>query len=253
MDFALLVIPGVILGSFLNVLIYRLPRGESIITPQSRCPACSHRLRPWENIPVLSYLFLQGKCSQCHTHIPIRYLIVEILTPSCLTADYLLFGFSLDFFKYAILILLLIPITFIDIDHKLILDKITLPGMLAGLAFSIIQFPALFYQPLLGMLIGGGVLWLIAICGQIFYKQESMGGGDIKLGAMIGAFTGLNSILLTLFFAFFIAALFAIFGILSGKLKRQSMIPFGPFIALGVLVAIGFQDQIIRLYLLWLS
>ncbi|MFQ5628916.1 MAG: prepilin peptidase, partial [bacterium] len=216
MEIILLAILGAIFGSFLNVVIYRLPRSESVISPSSRCPACTHRLKPWENIPVLSYLFLRGKCSSCHTHIPIRYLIVELLTPLCFIANYLLFGFSLSFFKFTLLILMLIPITFIDIDHKLILDKLTLPGILAGLLFSIIQNPALFYQPFLGILVGGGVLWLIAIIGRLVYKRESMGGGDIKLGAMIGAFINVQLLLLSFFLAFFIAALFAVVGMMSG-------------------------------------
>ncbi|MDQ7062902.1 MAG: prepilin peptidase [candidate division KSB1 bacterium] len=249
MEPAILFVLGAILGSFLNVVIYRLPRKQSIVSPGSTCPFCSHRLRPWENVPIVSYLVLRGRCSKCRHRIPIRYFIVEVLTPVLLLTVFAFYGLSWPFFKNSLLILLLIPIVFIDLDHRLILNKITLPGMALGLALSIAEHPQQFYQPVLGMLAGGGLLWLIAILGQIMYKQESMGGGDIKLGAMIGAFMNPQSILLALFLAFFIAALFSVVGMVIGKLQRHNTIPFGPFIAAGAYAVVSFKQQIVMLYL----
>lgn len=240
---------GACLGSFLNVVIHRLPRNESVVYPPSHCPFCGHRIRPWENIPIISYVMLRGRCSACHTPIPPRYLLVEIITPALLLMLYAYQGPTLTFIKHAVLVLFLIPITFIDLDHKLILNRLTLPGMLIGLMLSIAQNPAGFYRPVMGLVAGGGLLWLIALFGQVAYKQESMGGGDIKLGAMIGAFMSAESTVLALFMAFFIAAVFVLAGMAVGKLRRRSTIPFGPFIALGSLLVIGFKDQLIRAYL----
>ncbi|RME00312.1 MAG: prepilin peptidase [Calditrichaeota bacterium] len=251
MELTFIFILGAILGSFLNVVIYRLPRQESIIAPGSHCPYCSHKLRPWENIPILSYLLLRGKCSRCKHPIGLRYLLIEVITPVLLISLYLYSGLSWDFFKNSVLVLLLIPATFIDLDHRLILNKITLPGMFLGLGLSIAGDPAHFLQPLLGLLAGGGSLWLIALLGQLIYKQESMGGGDIKFGAMIGAFMTPQSVGISLFLAFFIAAIFVLLGMLLGKIKQRSTIPFGPFIALGAFAAINFQSQLIHFYLNW--
>ncbi len=240
---------GAALGSFLNVVIYRLPLQKSIVSPGSSCPFCGHRLRPWENIPILSYVLLRGRCSKCRHPIPVRYLLVEVLTPALLLMLHHFYGLSWPFLKNSVLVLLLIPVVFIDLDHRLILNKITIPGMVLGLAMSVAENPQQFYQPVLGILAGGGLLWLIAILGQVLYKQESMGGGDIKLGAMIGAFMNPQSILLALFLAFFIAAVFVLFGMMTGKLQRRSTIPFGPFIAAGTYAVVNFKQQIVTLYL----
>ncbi len=253
MELIILLIISACIGSFLNVVIYRLPRNESLIFPASHCPYCGKALKPWQNIPVLSYLLLHGRCASCGSKIPLRYLIVELLTPLLVYFLYRHFGLSLEFYKYSLLILLLIPATFIDIDHQLLLDKITLPGIVIGLMISIYAAPGKFYLPVLSMLAGGGLLALVAFIGQLAYKQESMGGGDIKFGAMIGAFMNIESILFALFAAFFSAAFFSIIGMACGKLQRRSIVPFGPFIALGSLVSLGFKGQIIAIYLTWIG
>lgn len=129
----------------------------------------------------------------------------------------------------------------------------TIPGTILGLAFSIFMAPKQFYQPVLSMLAGGGLLAIVAYAGLLIYKQESMGGGDIKLGAMIGSFTNVESILFALFAAFFLAALFAVAGMITGKIERRSLVPFGPFIALGTLVSLGYKNQIVHLYLTWIG
>lgn len=253
METGIIFVLGVLLGSFLNVVIYRLPRGESLIFPPSHCPQCDHKIRFRENIPVFSYIFLQGKCAACKNRIPIRYFIVELLVPLLLSSLFIYLGPTWDFVKNAVLILILVPVSFIDIDHKLILNKITLPGMVAGFLLSIWTQPDVFYKPLLGIIAGGGVLWLIAIIGQFIYRQESMGGGDIKFGAMIGAFMDAESIIFALFAAFFIASLFVTTLMLIGILNRRSTIPFGPFISLGTFVTICYKNHIILAYLHWIG
>lgn len=244
-----LIVIGAVIGSFLNVVIHRLPRRESLCRPASHCPHCGHHLRPRENVPILSYLVQRGRCSACRRRINPRYLLIEILTPLLLLLCYANFGWGLPFIKYSILILLLIPITFIDIDHKLILDRLTIPGTLVGLGISVAEQPAQFYLPLSGAVAGALSLLVIALLGRWLYGRESMGGGDIKLAAMIGAFAGAGHVLLALFLAFVVAAFFSIIGMAIGRLQRQSVIPFGPFIAFGSLAALEFQDKLISLYL----
>ncbi|HHL72582.1 MAG TPA: prepilin peptidase [Bacteroidetes bacterium] len=237
------------IGSFLNVVIYRLPRQISLLRPASHCPQCKAPVKPWHNIPILGYLLLRGRCAGCGARIPLRYLLVEIMTPALVLAAWALLGPTTAFIKLTVLIFLLIPVTFIDLDHRLILNKITLPGIVIGLALSIAQAPQQFYQPVLGMLAGGGFLWLVAIAGRAMYGEESMGGGDIKLGAMLGAFMTPATVLLGLFLAFFLASVFAVAGMSLGRLERRSAIPFGPFIALGALVSLNFHEQLLALYL----
>lgn len=244
-----LAILGAILGSFLNVVIYRLPRGESLARPGSHCAACGIPLRAWQNIPIISYILLRGRCRACGMAIPVRYLLVELLTPATICVLFLYFGPTWESVKFGIFALFLIPIVFIDLDHRLILNKLTLPGLVLGLGFSIMMDPTHFYQPLIGALAGGGLLWLVAVLGSAIYSKESMGGGDIKFGAMVGAFTSPEVVLLALFLAFFAAAVFAIFGMISGWLERRSVIPFGPFIALGAMVSILLKNEIIHFYL----
>ncbi len=245
----LIILLAASVGSFLNVVIYRLPRNLSLLSPASHCPQCKTPVKPWHNIPVIGYVLLRGRCAHCGKGIPPRYLLVEVLTPALVYGAWLVLGPSLAFVKLTVLIFLLIPVTFIDLDHRLILNKITLPGIVIGLVLSIAQSPEQFYQPILGVLAGGGFLWVIAVAGRAMYGEESMGGGDIKLGAMLGAFMTPATVLLGLFLAFFLAAVFALAGMSMGKLERRSAIPFGPFIALGALVSLNFHEQLLALYL----
>lgn len=238
---------GAIWGSFLNVCIYRLPRKESVVWPGSHCPRCQTPLPLWCNIPVLSYLLLRGKCLFCGAKIPLRYPMVEILTAALLTLLWQLFGFGFVFIQNAILTLLLIIITFIDLDYKLILNKLTFPGMVAGLIFSLIFHLITPVSALTGLLVGGGFLWLIGLLGNYAFKKESMGGGDIKLAAMIGAFLG-PKVIIALFLSFFLSLPVIAIGLSSGRLKMGATVPFGPFISLATLVFICFGENLIHLY-----
>ncbi len=238
---------GAIVGSFLNVCIYRLPRRESVVWPGSSCPKCKTRIPLWLNLPILSYLFLRGKCRYCKRPIPITYPLVELMTGALLALLWQFYGLSPSFVHYAILILLLLPITFIDLKHKLILNVLTFPGIALGIALSLALGLKTLPQVLLGLVLGGGFLLAVAYAGKWIFKQESMGGGDIKLGAMIGVFIG-PEVLIALFLAFFLALPVIAVGMSSGRLRLGSTVPFGPFIALATVVIICFGPALYRLY-----
>lgn len=240
---------GAILGSFLNVVIYRLPNGESIVFPGSHCPACNAAIKPYDNIPVLSYLILKGKCRACGTGISWQYPIVELITSVCLGLLYWKFGWSGFFFIYSTLTLLLIPIAVIDLQRGLILNKLTIPGFILGLAFLLGLQIENWKDLLLGALAGGLILFVIGWLGTLLFKKESMGMGDVKLFAMIGIFIGLKGVLLTMLFSIYIAALFIVIGLILRKLRLGETIPFGPFIAIGTLAYMFCGDSMVRWYL----
>lgn len=232
---------GAVFGSFLNVCIYRLPRGESILWPRSYCPGCKHTISAFENIPVLSFLFLRGKCRRCKHEIPVRYPLVEILTGFLLLLVWHFFGWSLSAIHYGVLILFLLPISFIDINTRLILNVLTFPGILAGLLLAAFVEDVTIWQSVIGLLLGGGFLWGIGLLGEFMFKQESMGGGDVKLGAMIGAFLGAE-VIIALFLAFFLALPVIALGLSTKKLQLGSKLPFGPFIALAATIIVFWGD-----------
>lgn len=247
---------GSCVGSFLNVCIWRLPRNKSIVIPRSFCPHCQAPIRGYDNIPLTSYLLLKGRCRDCGKRISPRYFIVELLTGAIFALFYFnYYSHPGNLFIYLLLASALVAITFIDFEHKLIPDRITYPGIVVGLLASLIvqhQAPLLFshipklnslIDALLGILAGGGILWAIAIL-----SKGGMGGGDIKLGAMIGAFLGWQPTLLTLLLAFFVGAVVGIILMLlklfttksfkAAWKKRKEFIPFGPYLALATLVTI---------------
>ena len=250
---------GTCVGSFLNVCIWRLPRNKSIVTPRSFCPHCQTPIRGYDNIPLISYLVLKRKCKNCGKRISPRYFIVELLTGMIFALfyfNYRLGNFPLgELFIYLLLASALIAVTFIDFAHKIIPDRITYPGIVVGLLASLIvkhQAPFILshiprvdslIDSSLGLLAGGGILWAIAIL-----SRGGMGGGDIKLGAMIGAFLGWQPTLLTLLLAFFVGAIVGIILMLlklftskslkAAWRKRKEFIPFGPYLALATLVII---------------
>ncbi len=240
---------GLVFGSFLNVCIYRIPRGESIVWPPSHCPVCKTPIRPIDNIPVVSYIFLGGKCRTCHTRISWRYPLVELLTGGTFAAIFWKFGLSRETLAFSVLAVLLIVISFIDIDYRLILNKITLPGILLGGIVTIGLRVLTYKQALLGLAVGGGGLLLVALLGGALFGKESMGMGDIKLAAMIGIFLGVQGTAFALFAAFFIAALFSFGAMALKKATRKSQIPFGPFLAIGTFVYLLWGEQVIHWYI----
>lgn len=250
MDFldVLIFLLGAIIGSFFNVCIYRLPRRESIIWPGSYCPACKHTIPFLHNVPILGYIMLAGKCKNCKVRIPYTYPLVEILTGILLVLVWQHYGPTSFFVHYSILVLLLVPISFIDLDFKLILNVLTFPGIMIGLLLSVVVNNVSTYEAILGLLLGGGFLYLIGVLGKMAFKQESMGGGDIKLGAMIGAFLG-PKVIIVLFLAFFLALPVVAIGLGTKRLRVGSTVPFGPFIALGTVIIVCFGQQIWQQYL----
>lgn len=240
---------GAVIGSFLNVCIHRIPAGTSIVFPGSRCPACETPIRWYQNIPVLSYLVLGGKCAQCKTSISRRYPLVEALTGLVFALVLYRFGFHPATLVYWLLGATLIVITFIDLDHQIIPDAISLPGIPVGFACSFLIPWISWTDSLLGILIGGGSLFLVAAAYELLTKKEGMGGGDIKLLAMLGAFLGWQAVLPIIFFSSFAGSLVGVPLMLIKRSDGKLAIPFGPFLAAGALFHLLWGMQLLRWYL----
>jgi leader peptidase (prepilin peptidase)/N-methyltransferase len=240
---------GACLGSFLNVCIYRLPQDLSIVSPRSFCPQCRTPVRGYDNIPLLSYLLLRGKCRSCGAKISWRYPLVEAITGGLAVALFLKFGPTLGFLAYFVFTAALVVITFIDLDHRIIPDVISLPGIGAGFLLSFFLPAVTWTESLIGLLAGGGSLYLVAIGYEALTKREGMGGGDVKLLAMFGAWLGWKAVLFTLFFASLSGTLIGGGAMLLQKQGRHYAIPFGPFLAFGALAYLFFGPQLIHWYL----
>jgi len=242
--YALIFIFGLVLGSFFNVCIHRIPKKESISFPPSHCPKCDSNLRALDLIPVASFLYLRGKCRYCAMPVSWRYPIVEFLTGILFLFSAWSVGFELALAKYLFIVSLFIVISFIDLEHYLIPNSIIIFGFAVGIGLNIWVQDVTFLDSLLGFLAGGGLLLLLAVV-----SKGGMGGGDIKLAALIGFLLGWPKVLLGLFLGAFIAAIIGITLILAGFTKRREPIPFGPFIAIGTLLALFFGDSLIAWYL----
>lgn len=227
MDLFLVFLIGLCFGSFLNVCIYRIPLKKSIVFPPSTCPKCGRRLGFFELIPVVSFLIQKGRCRGCAESISIRYPVVELLTGIILFLIYWKFGFSMITFKYMVLALIIIAVSFIDLDHQIIPNTIVLPGIIAGLIFGYSNI----MDALLGMLCGFGIIAII-----ILISRGGMGWGDAKLLAMFGAFLGWQSTVYSLFVGSLIGAVIGVTLIVLKKIERKTPIPFGPYLSLGALL-----------------
>jgi leader peptidase (prepilin peptidase) / N-methyltransferase len=236
---------GLTIGSFANVCIYRLPRKESVAFPGSHCPACSAAVRPLDNIPVLSYIILGGKCRDCAIRISPVYPVIEMVTAVLLLAGFFKLGLSFEFLIYAVMAPTLVIITAIDIEHQIIPDVITLPGIVLGLAVG--TYTIGITDSLLGFFAGGGLFYLLAVL-----SNGGMGGGDIKYIAAAGALLGWQKVLLVIFIGSFLGSIVGMFQILVQKKSRKSLIPFGPFLASGTLITLLYGNTLIRLYLEYL-
>jgi leader peptidase (prepilin peptidase)/N-methyltransferase len=240
---------GVSIGSFLNVLIYRLPKKEKFVLGRSYCPSCKTAIRFYDNIPLLSYLLLAGRCRHCKAKISFRYPLVELLNGIVYIFFFWQYGLAVSFFIYSLLSSALIVIFFVDIDHQIIPDLITLPGMAVGLAVALIPGGLSIVDSLIGLIVGGGLLYLIALGGDWLFKKESMGGGDIKMAAMLGAFLGWQKVIYIFFAGAFIGLLASIvLMFLSSRIRSDRVVPFGPFLALAAFTAIVYGDKIIAFY-----
>lgn len=238
---------GAAVGSFLNVCIRRIPAGESLVLPPSHCPQCSNPIRFYDNIPIISYLFLRGKCRDCGLRISPQYPVVELLTALAALFLFWKFGLTLQLLASFIFTSVLIIITFIDLELQIIPDILTLPGIPIFLLLAVFIMKVPLLDSFLGILIGGGILYAIALGYELIAKREGMGGGDIKLLAMLGAFCGWKS----LFFILFVSSLTgALIGITVMLLKGRDMkyaIPFGPFLSLGALIYLFWGTDLLRI------
>jgi len=223
---------GILFGSFANVVIVRLPKHESVVLPSSHCRSCNQKIRWFDNIPLLSYLLLRGRCRACGAKVSWRYPFVEFLMGALFALSYAVLGLTPDLVEALILVFGLVTVTFIDIDHMILPDKFTLPGIVIGLIGSILNPNRSFWDALAGVLLGGGFLWMMAYLYWVWRNQEGMGGGDIKLLAWIGAVLGWRAVPFVIMVASIagtIGGLIAIFRSSDEGLKKA--IPFGPYIA----------------------
>ena len=241
---------GLALGSFLNVCIYRIPHKRSILRPGSSCPKCGTKIRFYDNIPVLSYLILKGKCRNCKAKISLQYPLVELATAALLVIAYLRFGLTWNFAARGVLILAMILTFFIDLKHRIIPDVLTLPGVMLGFLLSFLVESPSVLNSALGAIVGGAIFYLAAVLGEVLFKKESMGGGDIKLAMLLGAFLGWKNVVLILFLSAFLGTLIGGASLFfSREVKDTRTIPFGPFLAVGAIIAVFLGDSIISAYL----
>jgi leader peptidase (prepilin peptidase)/N-methyltransferase len=240
---------GLVVGSFLNVCIYRIPAGLSIVSPPSSCPKCNHQIRWFENIPLLSFLLLAGRCAGCRARISFRYPLIEVLTGVLFLLVLYSFGLRLATPIYFLLVAGLVVITFIDLDHQIIPDVISLPGIVIGFFCSFFIPWVGWLDSLLGIFLGGGLLLAIAWLYQVLAKRDGMGGGDIKLLAMIGAFLGWKSIFPIIFIASLAGSLVGVPLMLLQGADRRLALPFGPFLSLAALGYLFWGPSLVGWYL----
>ena len=236
---------GAVLGSFLNVVIWRLPRGESLVSPASRCPSCGAPVKPYDNIPILSWLLLRGRCRNCGARISARYPLVELLTAVLMALVPIFLGADEDVWIGFALVLILVPLTFIDLDHRILPNKITYPSVVVAIALVAV-FET---DDLPEHLIAGAAAFLFLFAAAWFYPK-GMGVGDVKLAGVMGLFLGRN-VAPALLVAFLLGTLVGLVvmarkGVAQG---RKTAIPFGPFLAAGALVGLYVGDEIVDWYL----
>ena len=240
---------GLIVGSFLNVCIHRLPREQSIVHPGSACPKCSEPIRWYDNIPLISFIVLGGKCRRCGYPISWRYPIVELVTGLVCAALFYFYGPSIRFTIYFLLSASLIVVTMIDIDFQIIPNIISIPGIPIGFALSFVNSDVSWQESALGILFGGGFLALTALGYYLWTKREGMGMGDVKLLAMIGAFLGVGGVFFTIILGSIAGSIAGLFMLIGHSGDEKMKIPFGPFLSLGAVCFIFFGRRVMEMYL----
>jgi len=235
---------GLVLGSFLNVCTLRWPTDESVVRPPSRCPGCGSSIRWFDNVPVLSYLVLRGRCRSCGLSISPQYPLVELATGLIWAGAFLQYGLTFEALRGALFLTLLLGIAITDARFYIIPDQFSLGGAVLGLALSPLPGGLAFLDSLLGALVGFGLLWLVARLGGWLLKKDAMGGGDLKMMAMVGAFLGIPGVLLTLFLGALLGSV--VFGPIAWKTGK--LVPFGIFLAAGAAVTWGWGADLIRWY-----
>jgi leader peptidase (prepilin peptidase)/N-methyltransferase len=262
---------GLVIGSFLNVCIYRIPRGESIVLPSSHCPACGASIRPFDNVPVLSYLWLRGRCRSCKASISLQYPVVELLNGAAFYFCALRWGAEPPTFLNSALLAVLIILVFVDYQHQILPNVLTIPGAAAGILLSPFQSRSFFLDritfslasalrpenpepavnwvgAILGALVGGGILYLVALLYKLVRKQQGLGMGDIKMMAMVGAFLGWRLALLTIFAGSFLGSVAGVFLILFHGRNLQTRLAFGTFLGVGAALSLFFGPSFLRWY-----
>lgn len=227
---------GLIFGSFANVVILRLPKGESVVTPASRCPKCSTKIKWYDNVPVLGWLWLRGRCRACGQSISWRYPVVEALSGALFVAVFLKYGFSWLTLEYIVFCWSLLVVSVIDLDHMILPDVFTLSGIVIGLLGAVLNPEREFLPALAGVLMGGGFLWAIAYLYWIWRKEEGMGGGDIKLLAWMGAVLGWKAVPFIVLVSSLVGSMLGIAYAMKSKAGLKSTIPFGPFLAVAAIL-----------------
>jgi leader peptidase (prepilin peptidase)/N-methyltransferase len=240
---------GIVIGSFLNVCIHRIPLKESVIWWSSHCPHCATPIKLYDNIPLLGYLLLRARCRSCQAPISPRYPMVEVINGIGYVLIVWRFGWGFPSVVYAALFSALLVITWIDLAHQIIPDRITLPGICLGLLCASTVLPVGLIDSFLGVVIGGGVLWGVAWISPYLFGKEGMGGGDIKLLAMIGAFLGWKPTLLTILMGAIAGSIVGIGLILFKAIRRDQYVPFGPFLACGAIISMFYHHEILRWYI----
>ncbi|HJU06312.1 MAG TPA: A24 family peptidase [Nitrospiraceae bacterium] len=240
---------GLVVGSFLNVCIHRIPLQKSVMWRSSQCPHCATPIKLYDNIPLLSYVFLRARCRSCQTPISFRYPMVEVLNGIGYALIVWRFGWGFPSVVYAVLFSALLIVTWIDLAHQIIPDRITLPGIGLGLLCASTVLPVGLIDSFLGVVVGGGVLWGVAWISPYLFGKEGMGGGDIKLLAMVGAFLGWKPTLLTILIGAVAGSVVGIGLILFKAIRRDQYVPFGPFLACGAIISMFYHHDILRWYI----
>lgn len=240
---------GAVIGSFLNVCIHRIPHKKSIISPASHCPHCEKKIPFYYNIPILSYFWLKGKCFSCKSKISFRYLVVEVLSGLLTLLTFLHFGLGKQFFFYTIFIYFLITISFIDIDTKLILNKLLVYLLIFGLIANLFLNVIPWQEALFGVVAGGVLMILIALLGKILFRKDSLGMGDVKFAAVAGFFLGWKMIIIATFCGFALSLPVLILLMVKGKSKLGDYVPLGPFLAVALVIFVFWGNLIINWYL----
>jgi leader peptidase (prepilin peptidase) / N-methyltransferase len=239
---------GLCVGSFLNVCIHRLPLKQSVVHPRSRCPKCGYMLRWYDNMPVLSYAMLRARCRSCGAPISLQYPLIEVITAIVFVAHWYVFGATVMLPLRLLFACALIVLFMIDLEHQILPDVITLPGIVLGVALSLVLPPGL-VESLLGVVVGGGLLWGIAELWYRLRKVEAMGFGDVKMLAMVGAWLGLKMVVLTFVLSSMMGGLVGIVLIASRRADMATKVPFGTMLAVGALIASLYGGPLLAWYL----
>lgn len=246
---------GIIVGSFLNVCIVRLPKEQSIVYPSSHCVFCNHELKLIDLVPVFSFLFLKGKCRYCGEKISKRYIIVELLTGIMSGFTFFWYGLSIDFFRIFLLGAILIAVSFIDLEYQIIPDELVLTGILFGIILIIYnlfidKIYETWYSPLIGAVVVSSILFIFSKIGQKIYKTEDVIGlGDVKLFIAIGIILGFEKVMVAFLVAIFLGGIYGIITIIIDKKNSKKLIPFAPFISLGSMISSYFGYNLVVWYI----